>query len=78
MKKITIEEKKNVTGLVELASAAEYINNGIYGYLLETEEEIANACPNNVLTSTCFTCTIHNEQGCNRYEFLRNGVVSHL
>lgn len=78
MKKITINELKSTTGLIELASAAEYINDGIYGYLLETEEEQASACPNNTNISICNTCNIHNDGGCNHYEYFKNGIKCHI
>lgn len=43
MKKIMFGEETNVTGIIQLASSAEFINKKIYGYLL-TQEEAEQTC----------------------------------
>ncbi len=73
MRKIMIEDKKNVSGNEMLASAAEYINEGIYGYLLETEEELEDTCAFGYAECQCSTCIINDEGWCSRFEILENG-----
>lgn len=64
MKKIMIGEENKVTGKILIASAKEYIEDKIYGYLL-TNEEAEETCH---FGSGEFICTTCNYMNCQWYE----------
>lgn len=55
MKRIMIGEENMAHGVIERASAAQYIYEGIYGYLL-TPEEAEDTCFAGCSAAICSTC----------------------
>lgn len=56
MKKVMIGEENGIKGIVQLSSAAQAVQQGIYGFLL-TAEEAEKTCFAGFGECICSTCT---------------------
>lgn len=70
MKKILKSDLPLQSGKIQLSSAAEYIKHGVYGYLLETPEELDETCFFGCAKAQCLTCS---PEHCTHFEEWDNG-----
>lgn len=71
MKKIKFDDLPIENGIIMSASAAEH-KDGVYGYLLETEEEVEETCRYGSGNPLCSTCE---PDACRWYETWRDQQV---